>query len=270
MQYNKLSPELSGLFMHYHLSELKPIDIQFGGVIQDAYENIAKCDSYPDGFNLFLEKPKTERAYRGRFEDPVQFLAKLRATKEQQLTSEGMEFNQASLPIIYYYRHLNYSLADLGQSGKSSGIHVDLPQDDGKVIKEAWDRITMDVSYRIVFMAYDTRTLDLLVTAFLMYINTPHRLADDGALKDNCPCSNIIKNGFEIDYGFDKMPISFAARSTVNALHVPVDQDQGRILAADIGDFGLSVPVIRSSIGMEPVNPPNVTLIREGLGLTHD
>lgn len=249
--------------MQYQISELRPIDIQVGGVIQDAYQNYNLDVAYSDGFNSFLTKDKVQRAYRGRYEDPVEFLKALRSNQEQVVKNGNITLNQAVLPAIYYYRNLNYSLTSRSEAANNRGVTINQDKLDG---------MDLDLSYRIVFIAYDTRTLDLLVTAFMLYINSPTRIssnASDGNSADKCACSNITNKGFDVEYSFGPLPIGFNNKSDLHATHIPVSADEGRIYAAEIGDFNISAPVIRTTGGFDVVSTPDVIVITNENSMTH-
>lgn len=244
--------------MNYFFSQLRPIDVAFGGVIQDAYQHVSPT-GHAKGFQSFLDRETKQRVYRGRYDDPVDFLKAVRSKQEQVITSaSGEELNQALLPVIYYYRHLNYGLSDAANSPKTMGMHYY----DTKGKHHIADAISLDISYRIVFMAYDSVTLDALVTAFLFHINTPTRINDDGTPLD-CVCP-IVKNGFSLTYKSGEAAVAaFRDRSLIQANHIPVNAEQGRLLVAEINDLPLSVPVLRSSLGDDLVVPVTVEFIRE-------
>ena len=249
--------------MTYSINAFRPIDIAVGGVIQDAYQNVS-TEFMPTGFKSFLERENKRRVYRGRYEDPTEFLAALRKNQEQEISNaSGDKLNQSLLPTIYYYRHLNYNISDAGTNPKQVGQNLVVGSK-----KYSIDTLYFDLSYRIVFLAYDVSSLDALVTAFMMFINFPQRLGEDGIPDDSsCLCSKITNKGFSIQYmnGLESKA-TFLDKSTLNASRVPVSWEQGRLFAAEISDFGISVGLYRSNIALEEVPMDiRVELIEEPL-----
>lgn len=233
------------------ISQLRPIDIHFGNVLQSAYRDVDGA-GHSDGFRSFLSRPEKERIYRGRYDDPRSFLAALRKYQEQQVTASiqanggALEdvlqsFNQAKLPSVWYYRNLSYRIADASYQATIRGLQVEI---DGKPL--LLDGLYLDVTYRIIFVAYDTESLDALVTAFMLYVNSPLRGA--GGEVASLPVCNMQGNrGFDVPYNIGSMPASFGDTRSVSAEVIPGAHEDGRIYAAEISEFPVTVPLLRSA-----------------------
>ena len=256
----------------FGIPQLKPIDIHFGNVLQQAYRFVDP-KGHSDGFQRFLSKPEKERIYRGRYDDPRSFLGALRKYQEQQVeiqvsnSGDSIEtviqsFNQATLPSIWYYRNLSYRLADSSNTTKIQGIQYYDESNRPVVV----DGIYIDVSYRIIFVAYNTESLDALVSAFLLYLNSADRSMTSEGLQElpsdnpRCPCSRV--KGFDIPYtnGFN-LPASFGDIQSLSAEVIPGAHEDGRIYAAEISNFPVTVPLLRSSsVSLDIQVPDNINV----------
>ncbi len=258
----------------FGIPQLKPIDIHFGGVLQQAYRFIDPS-GHSDGFKRFLEKPEKERIYRGRYDDPRSFLGALRKYQEQQVenmvsnSGDSVEsvlqsFNQATLPSIWYYRNLNYRLASENTVKLRDIQYFD--ENDRPVVV---DGVYVEVSYRIIFVAYNTDSLDALVSAFYLHLLTPSRDMTDAGLQklpgqDGSTCCNGNIRGFDIPYtaGFN-LPASFGDIQSLSVNVIPGVHEDGRIYAAEISEFPVTVPLLRSSsvsLGIEVPDTVDIEL----------
>lgn len=249
----------------FGISQLRPIDIHFGNVLQSAYRGL-DSNGHSDGFQSFLVRPEKNRIYRGRYDDPRSFLTALRKYQEQQVTTfiqtnggtleEVLQsFNQAKLPSVWYYRNLNYRISDAANQATIRGLQVEI---DGKPL--LMDGLYLDVTYRIIFVAYDTESLDALVTAFLLYVNSP--LRGTGGEVMSLPVCNIQGNrGFDVPYNIGSIPASFGDTRSISADIIPGAHEDGRIYAAGISEFPVTVPVLRSAdFALNVVVPDSLTV----------
>lgn len=221
-------------------------------VLQSAYRRVDH-KGHSSGFEKFLSRKEKKRIYRGRYEDPRSFLAALRKYQEEQIDvkikagENGSEedllqsFNRATLPSVFYYRNLSYRFAEQGIHPSFLGKEYINSETKEKMML---DIHFLDVTYRIIFVAYNTESLDSLVTAWLMYINSPLRNPSDNNTGKECSYNN---RGFSVPYnaGFS-LPVSFGDTKSLSVDVVPGGHEDGRIYAAEIVDFPVTIPLVRS------------------------
>ena len=122
------------------------------------------------------------------------------------------------------------------------------------------DGLVLDVTYRVIFVTYDTESLDALVTAFLLYVNSP--LRETSGEVSSLPVCNMRGNrGFDVPYNIGTMPASFGDTRSISAEVIPGAHEDGRIYAAEISEFPVTVPLLRSAdFALNVVVPDSLTV----------
>ncbi len=239
--------------MAYSITNLRNLDIHIGAFIQDAYQHVSE-ENQPDGFVRFLQRAEKERVYRGRFESPRAFLAglrhhQMRAVKKQygddiRPDDDGVKqyllrYNQALLPVINYYRELNYTPAD--QAKYRSINHAFITNGLRGGIAH------LELSYRIVFVAYDVASLDAMVLAFLLRFHIAKNMERDPEFFPENPVCRHTSRGIdfvvEIDGESVSLSADFSDPTSIAAMHIPGTHEDGRIYAAEV-TLTVNMPVI--------------------------
>lgn len=260
----------------FKLSQLRPIDIHFGDVIQSAYRNLDDSN-ISEGFKSFLSRDEKKRVFRGRYDSPRSFLAALRRYQEQQVEQKIKRdgggdveevihaYNQAKLPAVWYYRNLDYRVST-SEHAKASLKGMRLFVDNKPI---ALDGIYLDVTYRIIFTAYDTMSLDELVTAFFLYVQSPLREPEITDISDFPLCPLKRNRGFDVPYKLGlTAQAAFDDLSMLSAEVIPGVHEDGRIYAAEIAEFPVVVPIMRAiDVDLEVDIPKSMTICVESKSL---
>lgn len=261
--------------MAYSITSLKSLDMHLGAFIQDAYTNVSK-ENQPDGFCRFLDREERERVYRGRFDSPRSFLAAIRHGQKEKISRDYpgqdeqsepvqqliLQYNQAKLPAIGYYRELNYTIST--DEGYKSIAHDYFSQG----LRGGLAHLAID--YRIVFAAYDVESLDAMVIAFLLRFHIANNMEKDPEFFPERIICRHPGRGIAINAVVDgqTLPLSanFSDPTNIGATHVPGEHEDGRIYAAEVLltinmpiIAGVSVeipePSVRVCIGNMPIPP---------------
>ncbi|MET4696630.1 hypothetical protein [Endozoicomonas lisbonensis] len=148
------------------VSELAAVDFAFGARILDAFREV-------DGghgswhFQQFMKRDGKDKVFRGEFLEPKEFVANLQAYMKQAESEGKRDYNQATLPAVYYYRDLSMASADpeAGNLVLRDTVY-DLNLENATMLS----MVRMNLTYKVVFIAPDKPTVERMAMAWYFKI----------------------------------------------------------------------------------------------------
>lgn len=228
----------------FHISSIKPVDMAFGGVINDSLEALS-VDSLSESIKSFIKRPSNKRIFRGRYSSPIGFLSALRRYQLNKTIgsseSSGIirSFNLAKLPMIFYYRELNYEEADLDGHNHHYINQADFDGLTGFVSAYiSWLRL----NYRIVFVGYDSESIDILVNAWAFHLARKSKK------------NHIFTCNYEFDGEIIPIKNYIEDPKTLIATGIQGEHEDGRIYASELTKSVIS-PVFYGKSAPKPLAP---------------
>lgn len=150
----------------FDVSDLHTVDMAFGGLIVEAI-NAIDPEACPYNLQEYLKRDTKRQVIRGDFDSPREFIRAVRKYQKQQEPEDLEKFNQATLPIINYFRPLGFETAPTEFASMveaQTGFSDDMLQRSQIAI----NYITL--TYKVVFMATDRATVERMTLAWHMHI----------------------------------------------------------------------------------------------------
>lgn len=150
----------------YDISDFYGVDLAFGCHIIDALKEL-NPEHCPHHVKAFLKRETKQQVIRADYESPREFIRAVRQFQKQAGSDGERKFNQASLPLINYFRPLKFenAPAEYAQFVESTTGF------DDKLLQQTNISISyLSLTYRVVFMATDKASVERLLLAWHMYI----------------------------------------------------------------------------------------------------
>ena len=153
-------------------TELQSVDWEFGNFILGAFgrdtegdELVWDPDHGSEEWQRFLTRTGKEKLRRIAFEDAREFVNKLLGAEIDKGTIDLKTANLPGLPMVGYCR--TPGITNAGLEGKRMPRLTGYSADGETRAKV--DSICVNVTYNLLFLAFDTLTLDKMISVFLYY-----------------------------------------------------------------------------------------------------
>lgn len=211
----------------FDVSDLHTVDMAFGGLIVEAI-NAIDPEACPYNLQEYLKRDSQRQVIRGDFDSPREFIRAVRRHQKQQKPEDLNKFNQATLPIINYFRPLGFESAPTEFASMveaQTGFSDDLLQRS----KVAINFLTL--TYKVVFMATDRASVERMALAWHMHIAKKR----SGGHK------------FEATYNFCghdyEFPLVIEDPQTLQANSLISGTDEGKLFALEV-EHEVNAPVL--------------------------
>lgn len=211
----------------FDVSDLHTVDMAFGSLIVEAINAIdpAAC---PYNLQEYLKRDSKRQVIRGDFDSPREFIRAVRNYQKQQKPEDLGKFNQATLPIINYFRPMGFESAptEFAQVVEAqTGFSDDLLQRSNIAINY------LTLTYKIVFIGTDRASVERMVLAWHMHIAKKRT----GGNKFNATY-NLCGHDYEF-------PLVIEDPQTLQANSIITGTDEGKLYAMEV-QHEVNAPVL--------------------------
>lgn len=123
-------------------------------------------DDGPRNWRQLLQRPPQTKIFRGDYDDPEAIIGSIESGKKQRQSSEWLQANAPSLPLIAYGRKPNIEVIEPEAAGHQFARYA--TTDSGQQVKLSLAMVL--VEYRLTLMAWDKPTLDAMQLAWLFHV----------------------------------------------------------------------------------------------------